>query len=333
MPANADGPKVVQELARPEIVFAMARVPGSRRVVFGGSDFQVREVDLAKEKPEPKVLGGHESYVTGLAYAEGRAVSGGYDGKLIWWDLDGGSRVRAIEAHTRWVRRVVASPDGATIASVADDMVCRLWDADTGEKQAELRGHEAITPTHFSSMLYACAFSPDGRFLATGDRVGHLVVWDLATHRAVATMEAPILYTWDGTQRRRSIGGVRALAFSPDGVLLAAGGISTVGNVDGLEAPARVEVFEWRTARKTHEINVDGTKAMFESFLFHPDGNRLLAAGGANDGLLAVFDLKAKALAVQQKAPMHVHDLAFGDTPEVFFAAGHGKIAVYEWKG
>src|SRR3954470_21002698 len=91
--------KLVKELKREEIVFALARAPGAQRLVFGGSDFRVYDVDLAQDKPAPRVLGdhGHESYVTGLAAAgAGRwAVSGGYDGRLIWWDVESGARVRA----------------------------------------------------------------------------------------------------------------------------------------------------------------------------------------------------------------------------------------------
>ena len=62
-----EAPKIVKELARKEIVLAMARVPGTRRVIFGGSDFQVYDADMAAEKPEARPFGGHESYVTGLA--------------------------------------------------------------------------------------------------------------------------------------------------------------------------------------------------------------------------------------------------------------------------
>src|SRR4051812_43538241 len=89
-PAPAPTLKLVNELKREEIVFAMARVPGTQRLAFGGSDFRVYAVDMSLEKPEPRVLGdrGHESYVTGVATAGRRAVSGGYDGRLIWWDLD-----------------------------------------------------------------------------------------------------------------------------------------------------------------------------------------------------------------------------------------------------
>ncbi|MEA2592488.1 MAG: hypothetical protein QOD62_2319, partial [Actinomycetota bacterium] len=193
----AESPKLIKDLPRKEMVFALAHQPGSKRLAFGGSDFQVYDVDLAKEKPEPRKLGGHESYVTGLAIAGRYAVSGGYDGKLIWWDLEKGEKVRSVDAHAKWIRKVAVSPDGRTIASVADDMACRLWDAETGTLRHELKGHQAITPHHYPSMLHACAFSPDGQFVATGDKVGHIVVWEIATGQSLATMESPIMYTWD----------------------------------------------------------------------------------------------------------------------------------------
>jgi WD40 repeat protein len=290
---------------------------------------------MAAEKPEPQALGdqAHDSYVTGLAVAGNRwAVSGGYDGRLIWWDPEGGERVRAIPAHAKWIRDVAASPDGATIASVADDMVCRLWDAETGALRQELRGHEAQTPHHYPSMLFACAFSPDGRYLATGDKVGHIVVWDLASGRQTATLEAPVMYTWDPVQRRHSIGGIRALTFSPDGAVLAVGGIGKIGNIDHIESPSRIEVFDWRKGERTHEFTAL-PKGLVERILFLPDGNRFLAVGGASDGFLLLLDLKAKSVLLQEKAPGHVHDAAFGDTCEMLFTAAHGRVAVHELKG
>ena len=57
-------------------------------------------------KPEPKELGRHDSYVTGLALAGSTLVSGGYDGRLIWWNVESHSRVRDVLAHSKWIRRV-----------------------------------------------------------------------------------------------------------------------------------------------------------------------------------------------------------------------------------
>src|SRR5207248_10622349 len=172
-------------------------------------------------------------YVSSIRLAGQQVVSGGYDNRLIWWDPQQGM-VRSIEAHTRQLRQIAVSPDASKIASVGDDMVCRLWNAATGERLHELRGHAERTPTGFGSMLYNCAFSADGRHLATGDRIGHVIVWEVATGRQLAAVDAPLLYTWDGTQRIRSIGGVRGLAFSPDGAHLAVGGVGQINNVDSL---------------------------------------------------------------------------------------------------
>jgi WD40 repeat protein len=332
---NPESLKVVKEYPRREAVFALERVPDTRRLIFGGSDFKVYELDLAADKPEARELGAHDSYVTGLGLALGgtQAVSGGYDGRLIWWDLERRAKVRAVDAHTKWIRGVAGSPDGKTIASVADDMVCRLWDAGSGTPRHELRGHAEMTPHGFPSMLFACAFTPDGRHLATGDKVGHIVVWEVESGKSVATLEAPGLYTWDPVQRRHSIGGIRSLAFSPDGEALAVGGVGKINNVDHLEGKARIEVFRWRKAERTHEIVEDKFKGLVERLEFHPAGDWLLGAGGANDGFLTFYDLKTKAPVAQEKAPMHVHDVVFDESSGTLFTAGHAKIAVFEMKG
>src|SRR5262245_42433717 len=118
--------KVEKALARPDIIFAVARKPRSGQVFFGGSDLTVRQVDLQETKPEAKDLGRHDSYVTGLALSGPTLISGGYDGRLIWWNIESGSMVRKVDAHRKWIRAVAITPDGAVAASVADDMVCRL---------------------------------------------------------------------------------------------------------------------------------------------------------------------------------------------------------------
>src|SRR5262245_1032948 len=200
--ANPDTLKVVKDISRKDILFALARVPNSSRLFLGSNDFKVYELDLAADKPEAKELGGHDSYVTGVALAGKVVVSGGYDGRLIWWDAESRAKVRAVDAHPKWVRGVAATRDGKVVASVADDMVCRLWDAEGGAMLRELRGHQEQTPHNFPSMLYACAFAPDGKHLATGDKVGHVVVWEVATGKPAATLEAPVMYTWDPVQRR-----------------------------------------------------------------------------------------------------------------------------------
>jgi WD40 repeat protein len=300
----------------------------------GASDFCIYDFDAAAEKFEPKPYSGHNSYVTGVTLARDSVISGSYDGRLIWWNPETGEQIRSVDAHQKWIRDVRAAPDESLVVSVSDDMVCRLWDAQSGSLVKELRGHAEKTPNNFPSMLYCCTVSPDGRHVATADKVGHVVVWEVATGNQAVTFEVPVMYTWDPKARIHSIGGIRSLAFSPDGKRLAVGGMGQVGNIDHLGAEARVAIFDWQQDPKQPalEFHDDGYKGLVEMLVFDPDGKWILAAGGDNSGFLQFFDLETKKAIKQEKAPMHVHAVAVNEACDTIYAAGHGKIAVFELK-
>jgi WD40 repeat protein len=332
MPTNPEKMKQVKDVSIKAIVFALAR-NSTGKTFIGTSEFKVAEIDLGVAKPEPKDVGAHASYVSGLAAAGPVLVSGGWDGKLIWWDTETKKQIRSIDAHQKWIRKVRASRDGRFVVSVADDMVGRVWEAATGKLLHELRGHAEMTPHHFPSMLHGCAIAPDNRHVATADKTGRIIVWDAQSGAKVTEMEAPVMYTWDPVQRRHSIGGPRGLAFSPDGVQLAVGGIGKIGNIDHLEGNARVEVFDWKAAKRTHEFPGDKFKGIVNHLEFHPKGEWLLAAGGAGDGFVMFFDLKANKAIKQDKVPMHVHDFLLSGGGESLVLAGHQRIIGYEMKG
>jgi WD40 repeat protein len=322
--------KLVKELGRKEILLSVAVVPDSTRTFVGASDGKLSEVDPLAESPEWNALEGHSSYVTGVAIGGGHVVTGGYDCQLVWRKLDSLEVVKdTVDAHARWIRKLVASPDGRLIASVADDMACKLWDAESGELVRELRGHEERTPHHFPSMLYSCAFSVDGQRLATVDKVGKIVVWNVADGERLQTLEAPGFYTWDPKQRIHSIGGIRSVAFSPDGNQIALGGIGHIGNIDHLDGPARLELFDLESGEKLHEFLGDG-KGLMNQLFFRADGERLIGLGGDPNGLAQIYDLAENKVHKSDKAPMHVHAAALTTDGTKIIAAGHGKLAVWE---
>lgn len=330
--ANPEKLKLVKDLGLKAVASSVARVPNSSRIYLASSDFKVYEADVAATRFEPKELFASAAWVNGVALAGKTLVSGGYDCKLTWFDTEANKTIRSEEAHAKLIRRVRASRDGKVVASVADDMVCKLWDATSGKLLHELRGHAEKTPNGFGSMLYAVAFASDGKQVATADKIGKAIVWEVATGKKVTEVEAPVMYTWDPVQRLHSIGGIRSVAFSPDGKTLALGGTGKIGNIDHLEAKARIELFDLAASKRTAEFTSD--KQGLANYLeFTPDGAYLVAAGGAGDGFLAILDKEAKKAIKSEKAPMHVHDVALSENAETVIAVGHNKIAVWEMKG
>jgi hypothetical protein len=322
--------KIEKEISRSDILLSVTSVGDSSRVFVGSSDARIYELDAMAEKPEPQAMEGHQSYVTGLVQTGELLISGSFDGSLIWWNVETREQVRSVKAHKKWIRQLAISPDGKLVASVADDMVCRIWKTANGRLVRELKGHAEKTPHHFPSMLYACSFSSDGELLATADKTGQTVVWTVKKGKQLAQIETPIMYTWDPKQRIHSIGGVRSVAFSADNSLLAVGGTGTINNIDHLEALSRVEIFDWESGEQTHEFAGDTYKGLVEQLVFHPENQWLLAAGGDHNGFIKFYDLNEKKIIKQDKAPMHIHDLVVNEAYDTIYAVGHGKLVV--WK-
>jgi WD40 repeat protein len=329
MAANLNNIQPAKKLTMPGDLLSVAPGPGKDQIFVGGWDGKIHLIDLAAEKPTPTSWVGHVSYVSGLVLAGNQLVSAGSDRKMVWWDATTRQAVRTVEnAHARWIRQLAVTSDGKAVASVGDDMVCRLWDAATGKVVQELRGHPEKTRHHFRSKLFACTFSFDGKLLATADQEGRMVVWEVATGKQRAVCEAPAFYEWDRSAEvgnGHSFGGVRSLAFAPDGKSLAAGGID---NKDAaiIAGMALVQVFDWQTGQKTHEFKAGGN-GVIESLRFHHRGDWLLGAMGAGAaGKLLFYDLEQKKVLKETPAPMLVFGLAMNAASDVIDTVGRGQL-------
>jgi WD40 repeat protein len=55
-------------------------------------------------------------------------ISGGSDGRLRWWEVDSGERVRVREGHQGTIHAIKVSSDGIRFASCGDDGATMIWD-------------------------------------------------------------------------------------------------------------------------------------------------------------------------------------------------------------
>src|SRR5689334_11586881 len=106
------------QITRPGINFSVARVPNTARLLLASSEQKVFEIDASQMNPPAAERANHGRYVNCVRLSGNVVVSGGYDNRLIWWDLEANRVLRTTDAHTRQVRQLAVSPDGTKLASV-----------------------------------------------------------------------------------------------------------------------------------------------------------------------------------------------------------------------
>jgi eukaryotic-like serine/threonine-protein kinase len=203
-------------------------------------------------------LKGHAGPVHGVAFSPDgqRLASASDDHSVKVWDARTGQEVFTYKGHSDGVSRVVFSPDGLRLASTSTDRTTKIWDAGTGLVACTIRHDDRVK---------GLAFSPDGRFIATGGYYNQTVwLWDAHNGQKV--------------RRFKGLSGlVNGVAFSPDGRRLAGWG-------DGA-GKGEVKVWDRETGQEVLSI---GHPASIGDVAFSPDGQRL--AGGSDDKTIRVWD-------------------------------------------
>jgi len=131
-------------------------------------------------------------------------ASAGADGRVKIWDVTAARLAR--EAGVGKEATCVFSPDGRWLAASGESF--HLWRLDAGGWKTG----PALPPPHDRALVDAAEFSPDGRVLALVLDLYTVHLFAFPSLRPLARLEAPHPVV------------LRALAFSPDGTRLVAGG-------------------------------------------------------------------------------------------------------------
>jgi WD40 repeat protein len=226
--------------------------------------------------------GGHDSWVFSLAVsANGETIfSGGGDGRIVVWPCGSSSPkpTRTIDAHKGWIRALAISQDGSVLASAGNDRVVRLWNPISGAMIRECSGH--------LGHVYSLQIHPNGKTLLSGDLLGKIHEWDLASGRLVGSYDAKPLHIYESNQKV-DFGGVRGLTVSPDGKFIAAGGLHKATNPLGMVHEPIVIIFDSVTRKPIRTLLADKiASGVIWSIRYLADESVMAVCGGIDGGFL-----------------------------------------------
>lgn len=266
--------------------------PDGTQALSGSWDGYVRLFDLSNlDNPsvaEPQVLMEFSWWVEEIAFsADARyAYAVGSIGSLQVWDFQENAIAYTLAAPEQegysLFSEVQFFADDRRILSihnVEDDTFIEIWD----RRDRELI--ETIDEASISRVfISAAAISPDNRIAAFGDNNGFITFWDLENSQLLFSqdnqaIDGPDPFGPDWSPSNAA--GIAALAFSPDGQVIAAG----LNN-------GAIELWNIESRELIHSLT--GHYDALRDLAFSPDGQILVSA--SLDDTLRVWDVETGEL-------------------------------------
>jgi WD40 repeat protein len=316
---NLDRPEVPRTLAgHSSPVFALAFSADGRSLVSGGTDRTIQRWDLNSPTNKPELLSGYAQEIHSLVVSKKNEVFAGTGkGTIAVWDLKAkdprlAERINLPLTQGESVRCVsLVGENGKIMAFGTSAGRIFLWNPVRQELS------ESLSPN--AKPVLCIASNPDGRTFACGSDEG-IIFWSAAGQLI--------------DQVRSEKGAISALAFRPDGQVLAS---NTAGK----------EILFWDVARKqpldlpalAKELNgPDAHAKHVTSLVFSPDGKQL--AAGDEDEKVLLWDATTGARIGTEPLcefdnPTYspIHALAYSSTGQLAAAGRDPKILLCDATG
>jgi len=271
---SGDGGQVLGRLVgdSPRVESIAFSPDGKQLATAGGAPSEYGEVQIwdVAGKQQVRTIKTSTDCFYGISWSpDGSRVAVGCADKLVRvFTLSDGKEVMRCDNHLDWVFATVWSRDGARLVSASRDKAIKLIDVSTGhlvDDIAEPREPLLCVARHPTEDLIA--FGSDNgqiRLHKIAPRGGRLAEGDNKEESSVREFE-------------RLSGAANAIAFSPDGKLLAATG-------------AKGETLIWTAADGKRVAQIPSPGGALFTLAFTPDGLHLATAGA--DGQLRFYDTK-----------------------------------------
>lgn len=293
----------------------------------------------AKDKQHQRLYQ-HDSWVSSVHWvAEDLIVSAGYDGAIQWFNPQTKQPIDRLKLHQFWSWDMALSPDRTVLASVTGQYLAGGYKY---EPQSESEPSVCLVSVKDRKVLHrlsqtpsvqAVAFSPDGRFVAAGNLMGTVRVFDVASGKLAREFNTADFTSWGIIKSHCYLGGIFALRFTPDGQHLLLAGMGPMRDPMAGNGKQRWQKWKWDQAEPQRVDQIHDKEfgeGLMEALAIDSAGDRFLMAGRLRGGNwnAALFDGATGNQLTTLKTGYRVTQAAFSDDGKrlaLFGAQGQGK--------